>query len=68
MPALRGMEPDRRIKDAASRSRGEARNPPGVTSMGADFGELLLLRLFERDLGGGNLAKCRHDFLIITFH
>jgi hypothetical protein len=33
-----------------------------------DFGELLLLRLFERDLGGGDLAEGRHDFLIITFH
>lgn len=37
-------------------------------SIAADFGELLLLRLFERDLGGGDLAKRRHDFLIITFH
>ena len=49
-------------------ARADARNPPGVTSIGADFGDLLLLRLFERDLGGGDLAKCRHDFLIITFH
>jgi hypothetical protein len=34
----------------------------------ADCGKLLLLRLFERDLGGGDLAESRHDFLIITFH